>query len=128
MAISPITCHVLDTSTGRPAQGITVKLQQHEAQKDGSFFFHPLAQSQTNSDGRCADLLPPARSSETQTGQLLQPGLYKIIFRTKEYFEAQSIQSFYPWVEITFELSNPSEHCHIPLLISPYGFTTYRGS
>ncbi|KAF5388536.1 hypothetical protein D9757_004657 [Collybiopsis confluens] len=123
MAISPITCHVLDTSTGRPAEGVVIKLQQHEPRSDGSFLFNPLAQSITNSDGRCTDLLSPALVAGT-----LNPGLYKIIFRTKEYFESKSVQSFYPWVEITFELSNPSEHYHIPLLISPYGFSTYRGS
>jgi len=55
-------------------------------------------------------------------------GLYKIVFKTKEYFERTGRKSFYPWVEITFEIINPEEHYHIPLLISPYSFTTYRGS
>jgi len=54
--------------------------------------------------------------------------LYKVIFKTKEYFEGTGRKCFYPWVEITFEVSNPDEHYHIPLLISPYSFTTYRGS
>ncbi|KAE9398443.1 Hydroxyisourate hydrolase [Gymnopus androsaceus JB14] len=118
MAISPITCHVLDTSTGRPVQGIAIKLQQLS-------IFHPLAEGETNSDGRCTDLLSPASTKE-----LLKPGIYKMIFRTKEYFDSQSpaVKSFYPWVEISFELFRASEHYHIPLLISPYGFTTYRGS
>jgi 5-hydroxyisourate hydrolase len=128
MAKSPITCHVLDTSTGRPAQGITIRLQRFDApKKEGDqWLFNPLAEGVTNSDGRCVDLLPPITSTETR--ELLKPGLYKIIFSTKEYFDSKSVKAFYPWVDITFELSDLSEHYHIPLLISPYGFTTYRGS
>ncbi|KAJ4485827.1 hypothetical protein J3R30DRAFT_3282228 [Lentinula aciculospora] len=123
---SPITCHVLDTSTGQPAQGITIKLQQYEKTEGNAFLFNPIARGETNSDGRCTDLLTPMSSTEIK--DLLKPGLYKMIFRTKEYFESKSVKTFYPWVEITFELSDTSEHYHIPLLISPYGFTTYRGS
>ncbi|KAH7880952.1 transthyretin [Lentinula edodes] len=123
---SPITCHVLDTSTGRPAQGVIIKLQQYEETEGDAFLFTPIAKGETDFDGRCTDLLPPITSTETK--DLLKPGLYKMIFRTKEYFDSQCVKTFYPWVEITFELSNLSEHYHIPLLISPYGFTTYRGS
>ncbi|KAF9074816.1 hypothetical protein BDP27DRAFT_1316015 [Rhodocollybia butyracea] len=125
MAKSSITCHVLDTSTGKPAEGIAIRLQQYEPPKTNGdpFFFNPLAESTTNSDGRCTDLLSPE-----DTQNLVKPGLYKMIFRTKEYFDSKSVKTFYPWVEITFELEEPTEHYHIPLLISPYGFTTYRGS
>ncbi|KAJ3775143.1 hypothetical protein FB446DRAFT_786282 [Lentinula raphanica] len=123
---SPITCHVLDTSAGRPARDVEIKLQQYEEIEGDAFLFNPLAQGKTDSDGRCTNLLPPTGSTETK--DLLNPGLYKMIFRTKEYFEAQSVKTFYPWVEITFELSDVTEHYHIPLLISPYGFSTYRGS
>ncbi|KAJ3800167.1 hypothetical protein GGU11DRAFT_428385 [Lentinula aff. detonsa] len=141
---SPITCHVLNTSTGRPAQGVVIKLQQYEETEGNAFLFNPIAEgsdqtlqiicysewmflySKTDSDGRCTDLLPPITSIETEN--LLKPGLYKMIFRTKEYFDSQSVKTFYPWVEITFELSDLTEHYHVPLLISPHGFTTYRGS
>ncbi|KAJ3998514.1 hypothetical protein F5050DRAFT_1798383 [Lentinula boryana] len=123
---SPITCHVLNTSTGRPAQGVVIKLQQYEETEGNAFLFNPIAEGKTDSDGRCTDLLPPTTSTETEN--LLKPGLYKMIFRTKEYFDSQSVKTFYPWVEITFELSDLTEHYHVPLLISPYGFTTYRGS
>ncbi|KAJ3725566.1 hypothetical protein DFJ43DRAFT_1002548 [Lentinula guzmanii] len=123
---SPITCHVLNTSTGRPAQGVVIKLQQYEETEGNAFLFNPIAEGKTDSDGRCTDLLPPTTSIETEN--LLKPGLYKMIFRTKEYFDSQSVKTFYPWVEITFELSDLTEHYHVPLLISPYGFTTYRGS
>ncbi len=105
--------------------------------------------SVTNSDGRCTDLLPP-RSSERAKLEKTDPvagKTYKIIFKTKEYFGRTHRKSFYPWVEvipysnkptaflcsnflcqITFTIENPEEHYHIPLLISPYSFTTYRGS
>jgi 5-hydroxyisourate hydrolase len=85
-----------------------------------------LAKGQTDLDGRCVDLLS-TEAQEKQT-QLKAGGLYKVVFKTKEYFEATGRKSFYPWVEITFEVINPEEHYHIPLLISPYSFTTYRGS
>ncbi|KAF5368414.1 hypothetical protein D9758_002259 [Tetrapyrgos nigripes] len=125
---SPITCHVLDTSIGKPADGIVVKLQQFErAVKDGDLdAFTPIANGVTNSDGRCSDLYAPAKPDEAPPK--LQAGLYKIVFHPKEYFAKTDRQCFYPWVEITFEITEPEQHYHIPLLISPYSFTTYRGS
>jgi len=125
MSKSPITCHVLDSSTGKPAQGVAIHLEYLE-----SDIFHPLVKGITNSDGRCLDLLP-SRGSEEATKKKSNPvagQIYKIIFKTKEYFELSERKSFYPWVEITFTIENPEDHYHIPLLISPYAFTTYRGS
>ncbi|KAF9535666.1 hypothetical protein CPB83DRAFT_888349 [Crepidotus variabilis] len=132
MAKSPITCHVLDSSLGKPAEGIFIRLQQLEVSKDegGPDIFHPLAKGTTNADGRCLDLLP-IRGSEEEAKEKtsLQAGqTYKVVFKTKEYFERTNRKSFYPWVEITFTIENPDGHYHIPLLISPYSFTTYRGS
>ncbi|KAF8922035.1 hypothetical protein CPB85DRAFT_1265623 [Mucidula mucida] len=126
---SPITCHILDSSSGRPAPNVEIRLQQFEkAQEEGGAdLFNPIARGVTNSDGRCLDLLPPIETSE-ETKRTLTPGLYKIVFKVKEYFENKGQKCFYPWVEITFELENPTEHYHIPLLISPYSFTTYRGT
>ncbi|KAF8913120.1 hypothetical protein CPB84DRAFT_1957494 [Gymnopilus junonius] len=132
MAKSPITCHVLDSSTGKPAEGIFIRLQQFEPAKEpgGLDAFRPLAKGYTNADGRCVDLLPP-RGSELATEEKTDPvagQIYKLVFKTKEYFERTNRQTFYPWVEITFTIDNPEEHYHVPLLISPYSFTTYRGS
>jgi len=121
---SPITCHVLDSSTGKPAQGVAIHLEQLE-----SDIFHSVAEGITNSDGRCLDLLP-SRGSEEATRKNSDPvagQTYKIVFKTKEYFEHTKRKSFYPWVEITFIIEH-EDHYHIPLLISPYAFTTYRGS
>lgn len=108
-----LTTHILDTSTGKPAVGVSVKLQdQHSG-------FLTLTQGVTNQDGRIPDLLPPMRQ--------LTPGIYKMVFETAAYFSRQGKQSFYPLVEISFEIFDNS-HYHIPLLLSPFGYTTYRGS
>ncbi|KAF7347693.1 5-hydroxyisourate hydrolase [Mycena venus] len=131
-AKSPITCHVLDSSTGKPAEGVEIRLQDFtpaEKSPAGVDTFNPMATGVTNADGRCLDLLPARDSSEAKDlDAAVVPGTYKIVFKTKEYFEKTGRKCFYPWVEITFEIENPAEHYHIPLLISPYSFTTYRGS
>ncbi|KJA25903.1 hypothetical protein HYPSUDRAFT_182336 [Hypholoma sublateritium FD-334 SS-4] len=134
MSKSPITCHVLDASTGKPAESVEIRLQQLQPITGTGFLeadvFHPLAKGVTNADGRCLDLLPPAGSElALKEGTDLASGqTYKVVFKTKEYFEKTGRKSFYPWVEITFIIENPQDHYHIPLLISPYSFTTYRGS
>ncbi|KAH8120077.1 hypothetical protein DFH11DRAFT_1500570 [Phellopilus nigrolimitatus] len=117
---SPVTCHVLDSSVGKPASGVSVKLQKYRKISTSS-------EGSTNDDGRCLDLLTPIRES-VEDSVVLHPGLYKIVFQTKEYFDALNRESFYPWVEITFEVKDPSQHYHIPLLLSPHSYTTYRGS
>jgi len=71
-------------------------------------------------DGRCTDLLDPA--------ERLPPGVYKMTFKTGPYFAALNVPTFYPVVEITFAYSDPAQHYHIPLLLSPFSYTTYRGS
>jgi len=88
--------------------------------------FEPMAIGETDSDGRCTNILPPRNSPDAK--ELTAGGLYKVIFKTKDYFAKTDRKCFYPWVEITFELNDAEEHYHIPLLISPYSFTTYRGS
>ncbi|KAF8743711.1 hypothetical protein AX14_001232 [Amanita brunnescens Koide BX004] len=129
MSRSSITCHVLDSSTGKPAEDVHIVLQILEVE-GGIDIFRPLARGTTNADGRCTDLLPPAGSREAQQEktELIAGQTYKIIFRTEEYFHKTERDSFYPWVEISFTIKSPKDHYHIPLLISPYGFTTYRGS
>ncbi|PAV22034.1 transthyretin [Pyrrhoderma noxium] len=128
---SPITCHVLDSSLGRPAAGVKVQLQRHRKISDSDqgevFAFDPIAHGETNGDGRCMDLLTP-RSDSVEDLAILHTGLYKIIFQTKEYFKQTDRDCFYPWVEVTFEILDSNQHYHIPLLLSPYSYTTYRGS
>jgi len=112
-----ITTHVLDTATGRPAQGVPVILFRQPGE-DGPL--REIARGVTDADGRLRDLLPP--------GTAMERGVYKLRFGTKEYFARQAAgASLYPFVEIIFEIS-ADEHYHIPLLLSPYGYSTYRGS
>ncbi|KAF7784093.1 hypothetical protein Agabi119p4_258 [Agaricus bisporus var. burnettii] len=132
MSKSPITCHVLDASTGKPAEGVEICLQllHNSRVNDGTGNFVSVAMGKTNSDGRCIDLLPPRGSTDAEEAKTDPEAgqTYKVILRTREYFERTGRKSFYPWVDISFTIENPSEHHHIPLLISPYSFTTYRGS
>ncbi|PWN50583.1 Hydroxyisourate hydrolase [Violaceomyces palustris] len=117
---SPITCHVLDSTRGKPAQGVKVKLEYLSSSSSPSLTF--LAQGETDSDGRCLTLLNP------QDHQLVG-GIYRMTFHTGDYFESQGRETFYPFVEIHFKLSeSPDPHYHIPLLLSPFSYTTYRGS
>ena len=112
---SPITTHVLDTALGKPAEGVGVSL--FIKKKDN---WEKLANGITNFDGRVEDLL--SLGSKTQTG------CYKIIFYTKEYFIKGCRKCFYPQISVCFELEDPEQHYHIPLLLSGFGYSTYRGS
>ncbi|KAI8380916.1 hydroxyisourate hydrolase [Radiomyces spectabilis] len=112
---SPITCHVLVASQGIPGKNIDVKIEKLDGQG-----FSTLSTAQTNDDGRCPNLLPGDYKAEK--------GIYRVTFETKPYFDRYNQECFYPYVQIVFELANPEQHYHIPLLISPYSYTTYRGS
>jgi 5-hydroxyisourate hydrolase len=110
---SPITTHVLDTSTGRPARNVPVRL--HRVTETDSLL---LGESATNPDGRIADLLDVP----------LETGRYRITFDTAAYFAERGVPCFYPEVSILFEVTDASQHHHVPLLLSPFGYSTYRGS
>jgi 5-hydroxyisourate hydrolase len=112
--MSQLTTHILDTTKGKPAQGVSIVLFQ---QKNNNWT--ELANGITNADGRIPNFL----SKET----ILEPGIYKIRFEVKAYFDKEGIASFYPFVEIVFDITT-REHYHIPLLLSPFGYSTYRGS
>jgi 5-hydroxyisourate hydrolase len=113
--MSALTTHVLDTSAGRPAPGVAILLEISEA---GAF--RVLSRGQTDADGRCGDLLPASTH--------LAAGIYRLSFDSGAYFAARGVETFYPRVQLLFEVRAPSEHHHVPLLLSPYGYTTYRGS
>ena len=112
--MSQVTTHILDTTQGKPAQGITVVLYQ-----GGNDEWKEIARKKTNKDGRIADLLA--------NNIFLQHGIYKLRFETKDYFDQQSTPTFYPYVEIVFDIES-NEHFHVPLLLNPFGYSTYRGS
>ena len=113
--MSAITTHVLDTSLGKPAAAVTVTLEAHSGEA-----WKTLASGATNADGRIHDLLPE--------GGALAPGAYRLRFEMAAYFCARGVESFYPHVEITFTVKDAAQHYHVPLLASPFGYSTYRGS
>jgi 5-hydroxyisourate hydrolase len=113
--MSPITTHVLDTARGCPARDIPVSLEIQAPHQSWKL----LARGATNEDGRVKNLLE--ERSE------LYPGLYRMTFHTEKYL-AQSGGGFYPYVQVAFEIKDARQHYHIPLLLSPYGYSTYRGS
>ncbi|MFW7381945.1 MAG: hydroxyisourate hydrolase [Oligoflexus sp.] len=113
--MSKITTHVLDTSLGRPASQVPVTLCLQENDS-----WRTLAKAQTNDDGRIS-----AFSGMTEP---LRAGIYRLSFALQEYFAAQNRPTFYPQAEITFFVENPAEHFHVPLLLSGFGYSTYRGS
>ncbi|WNM26548.1 hydroxyisourate hydrolase [Demequina capsici] len=110
--MSHVTTHVLDALAGTPARGIAVTLSRRGAEG-----WEPVAQGLTDADGRVRDLGP----------ELLEKGVYQVRFETGIYFATRQVATFYPEVEIAFEVKG-AEHCHVPLLLSPFAYSTYRGS
>ncbi|HEU0054538.1 MAG TPA: hydroxyisourate hydrolase [Longimicrobium sp.] len=113
--MSAITTHVLDTMRGLPAPGVPVLLER--VGEDG---LTTLASGVTDADGRLRDLLPDDHA--------LEPGTYRLSFDTGAYFEATGGEGFYPEVSVVFAAREGGGHYHVPLLLSPYGYSTYRGS
>ena len=111
----PITTHVLDTARGRPAAGVPVTL---EAKTEGGWSV--VGRGATDADGRLRDLAP--------TDFVLTEGEYRLTFDARAYFEASGVEGFYTEVVVTFVVRDPAAHYHVPLLLSPYGYSTYRGS
>jgi 5-hydroxyisourate hydrolase len=109
-----ITTHVLDTARGKPAEGMPVRLERQDA--GGSFSL--VGEGATDADGRL----------RTLTQGAVEAGIYRITFDTGAYFAAQKTSGFYPSVSVLFEVRDGAEHFHVPLLISPWGYSTYRGS
>jgi 5-hydroxyisourate hydrolase len=114
--MSRISTHVLDISLGKPAAGVPVRLERQE--RAGNWI--SLGSAQTDGDGRCLQLLPESRT--------LSEGIYRLVFETSSYYARQRVAGLYPVVEITFEVRKGESHLHVPLLLSPNGYTTYRGS
>jgi 5-hydroxyisourate hydrolase len=110
----PITTHVLDTTLGKPAAGLPLALYLLDGQERSL-----IAKGITNRDGRVTDWLNSAT---------LNSGLYCLHFDTSTYLLGQNRPVFYPWVDIVFQFETGAGHFHIPLLLSPFGYSTYRGS
>jgi 5-hydroxyisourate hydrolase len=114
--MSGLSTHVLDTALGRPAAGIAGEAARRLP--DGSW--RELARAATDPDGRARDLLPP--------GTPLAAGTYRLRFDLAGYFRRRGVAAFYPEASVVFTVSDPASHHHVPLLLSPFGYTTYRGS
>jgi len=112
--MSQLTTHILDTALGKPAAGITVILFHGENDE-----WTEIARGITNTDGRVTDLLV--------NNVFLTHCIHKLRFEVKDYFDKNHVRTFYPFVEIVFDITT-NEHYHIPLLLSPFGYSTYRGS
>jgi 5-hydroxyisourate hydrolase len=115
--MSTITTHVLDTGLGVPAAGITVAL---ESRAGDTLRWSEVGRGATDADGRIRTLVPDGRT--------IDPGVYRLVFDTRRYFDAQGRRAFFPSVTITFEVTSRDTHYHVPLLLSPFGYSTYRGS
>jgi 5-hydroxyisourate hydrolase len=113
--MSQITTHVLDVSLGRPAAGVPVLL---EVEEPGTGW-KQLSRAETDKDGRLRELLAP--------GSLVE-GMYRLTFDTHAYFVARKVEALYPLVSVVFSVRDAKQHYHIPLLLSPFGYSTYRGS
>lgn len=114
--MSRITTHVLDLSLGRPAAGMPVVLEQQD--EEGAW--RPLGSATTDPEGRVRELLPPDTP--------FAPGAYKLVFDTGRYCSSVKAPAFYPHVMVEFVVEDATQHYHVPLLLSRYGYSTYRGS
>ncbi len=112
---NPLSVHVLNLESGLPSPGVNVTLEKHVGKE-----WQSLSQGVTNEQGRIGELFPAK--------QTLEAGEYRVVFKTGEYFKKVGRDTFFPEIPVIFEVKNVDQHYHIPLLLSPYGFSTYRGS
>jgi 5-hydroxyisourate hydrolase len=113
--MSGLSTHVLDTAAGRPAASLAVRLEVQQGNE-----WREVSRAVTNSDGRAAPLLP--------AGVPLAAATYRLTFDTGGYFAAGGTVGFYPHVTVVFTVRDPAQHHHVPLLLAPWGYSTYRGS
>jgi 5-hydroxyisourate hydrolase len=111
-----ISTHILDLVRGKPAADVPVRLERQDSTGDWQW----LTSTRTDQDGRCPQLLPD--------GEDLRAGVYRLTFDTASYFASQKLVALYPVVQVAFQVHDGESHFHIPLLLSPNGYTTYRGS
>jgi 5-hydroxyisourate hydrolase len=114
--MSPITTHVLDTASGSPAAEVPVLLER----KSHSAGWQLISEKVTDANGRIDDLM--------QSGDVFEAGHYRLSFDTGAYYLIQSMECFFPHITISFVVRDVEQHYHVPLLVSPFGYTTYRGS
>jgi 5-hydroxyisourate hydrolase len=114
--MSPITSHILDLTLGKPAAAVQVLLER----KSHTSGWQVVGEGLSDTDGRIKDLVGH--------GEVFLPGHYRLTFETGPYFLLRGVESFFPQVTIAFTVKDAAQHYHVPLLLSPYGYSTYRGS
>ena len=108
-----LSTHVLDASTGRPATNVSLTLDRRVGDS-----WQRIGSGVTDDDGRCRTMAP----------ENLEAAVYRLVFDTGSYFSATGVSGFYPEVSVVFEVNEPERHHHVPLLLSPFAYSTYRGS
>ena len=120
-----LTTHVLDTARGQPASGLNITIFKNTSlSEENDFIWEEIGRTVTNDDGRGPEtglLLP-------EIVQSMKSGVYMATFHTKAYFDRLGTANFYPRVDIIFRIADVTQHYHIPLNLSPFGYSTYRGS
>lgn len=111
-----LSTHVLDINVGEPAEGVPVLLEKMD---EGTETWSRVARKATAETGRINNFLPTGQDNE---------GIYRFTFYTEDYFEAQDTDSLYPFIQVVFEIEEDAGHYHVPITLSPYGYSTYRGS
>ncbi len=111
-----LSSHILDISTGKPAPNVNVQLMMQQA--DGNWKL--ISSEKTNENGRISNFLP-------NEGNIDNDGIYKLVFETTPYFTNQGLKTFYPYIEVNFDIEGDN-HYHVPITLSSYGYSTYRGS
>ncbi|MEL4181586.1 hydroxyisourate hydrolase [Roseateles sp. PN1] len=115
---NPLSVHVLDLQTGQPSPGIQVDLERRAAGGN----WQPLGSGTTDEQGRIRALVPATALKEWAAGD------YRVVFRTGEFYARQKQPSFFPEIPVVFRVESAKQHYHVPLLLSPFGFSTYRGN
>ena len=113
--MTQITSHILDTSRGKPAEGVAITLLQQNGDN-----WVELGSGSTHSDGRVGDFIG--------NDAVLAAGVYKLQFQLSDYYKKLNIESFYPYADVVFQIGGDGQHYHVPLLLNPFGYSTYRGS
>lgn len=115
MAQNPLSVHVLNLENGLPSSNVSVTLEE---QKNGQWV--KISEAKTNEQGRITELFPENKA--------FQSAIYKVTFKTGDWFKANNQKTFFPEVPVIFQVDGSVKHYHIPLLLSPYGYSTYRGN
>lgn len=110
-----LSSHILDVSKGMPAAGVQIKLEKYNGQSKTWTF---VDEKITDTNGRISDFLPSEKSNN---------GIYRLTYYTSEYFKKNNTESFYPFIEVVFQIKD-GNHYHVPITLSAYGYSTYRGN